>query len=238
MKKGCLVALLFFLAIGAIGLLVLYRIFFVPHGIDIDKKKYPITGVDISQHTGKIDFGKLKGQSVDFVFLKATEGGNYKDPSFEANYRGAKAASLPVGAYHFFRFNKSGKAQADLFLAAVQQKKLELPPVLDVEEWGNFGKKDKRTVINEIGVFIREVERKVGRKVLLYSNESGYKSYLAAHFSNQPVWICSFNDPPGIKARWTFWQHSHKGKLEGAEGYVDLNTFNGGVSAWKVFLGG
>lgn len=43
-----------------IGFLFVYKIFFVPHGIDIDKQKYPVTGIDISAHTGKIDFTKIK----------------------------------------------------------------------------------------------------------------------------------------------------------------------------------
>jgi lysozyme len=238
MKKGCLIALTVLLAIGAVGLIALYWLFFVPHGIEIDKQQYPITGIDVSNHTGKIDFKQLKAQSIDFVYLKATEGANYTDPSFETNYKGVKAQRIPVGAYHFFRFNKPGDAQAEVFLAAIRQKKLDLPLVLDVEEWGNFGKKNKSSVINEIAVFIREVEKRTGRKIMLYSNESGYKTYLAASFPNQPIWICSFSNPPEIKSKWTFWQHSHKGKLKGTEGYVDLNTFNGGLSAWKAFLGG
>jgi GH25 family lysozyme M1 (1,4-beta-N-acetylmuramidase) len=31
-------------------------VFFVPNGIEIDKVEYPITGIDVSAHTGDIDF--------------------------------------------------------------------------------------------------------------------------------------------------------------------------------------
>ena len=41
-------------------IIIAYRIFFLPKGIEIDKSKYPITGIDISKHTGNIDFEEIK----------------------------------------------------------------------------------------------------------------------------------------------------------------------------------
>ena len=42
----------------------------LPSGIEIKKEDYPITGIDVSAHTGKIDFAKIKKQDIDFVFIK------------------------------------------------------------------------------------------------------------------------------------------------------------------------
>ena len=120
-----------FLFATAVGLIITYRIFFIPPGIDIDKLKYPITGIDVSKHTGKIDFQKVKEQSIDFVFMKSTEGENYKDETFENNYLGAKESGIPIGTYHFFRFNKSGKSQANNFLSAIDGKKFTPRTTLD-----------------------------------------------------------------------------------------------------------
>jgi len=47
MKKGCLITSIIALAAFAVGLALIYRIFFIPSGIEIDKTKYPITGIDI-----------------------------------------------------------------------------------------------------------------------------------------------------------------------------------------------
>nr|MBK9653263.1 hypothetical protein [Bacteroidota bacterium] len=116
MKKGCIIGFLIALFAIAAGLIIIYTNIYIPSGIDIDKIKYPITGIDVSKHTGKIDFQKVKEQSIDFVFMKSREGENYKDETFEKNYLGAKESGILFGVYHFFRFNKSGKKQAINFV--------------------------------------------------------------------------------------------------------------------------
>ena len=237
MKKRYIIGFVIFLFAIAVGLIIIYRIIFIPYGIDIDKLKYPITGIDVSKHTGKIDFQKVKEQSIDFVFMKSTEGEKYKDETFENNYLGAKESGIPIGTYHFFRFNKSGKSQAINFLSAIEGKKFDLPFVLDIEEWGNKTTKTSEEIIYEIGEFIIAVERKAGINLMIYTNENGYKKYINESFINKNVWICSFNKKPNIKEKWTFWQHSHKGKFDFADGWVDINTYNGNNAEWNSYLG-
>src|SRR5690606_34933210 len=103
-------------------------------GIEIDKKKYPITGIDISKHTGKVDFKKAKEEKMDFVYLKASEGISLVDKQLENYYKSAKEQALPVGFYHFFIFGTDGEKQADNFIHSIADKKTDLPYVIDVED--------------------------------------------------------------------------------------------------------
>ncbi|MBX0334332.1 hypothetical protein K3G39_13905 [Pontibacter sp. HSC-14F20] len=144
-----------------------------------------MTGIDVSNHTGKIDFTQIKDQGVDFVFVKATEGSNFIDQSFERNYSNARRAEIPIGAYHFFRFNKSGKDQAKHFLKHIKGKKFDIPLVLDVEEWGNPGGIKRETVVAELQHFIDEVEKVVKEDVMIYTNESGYRTYINGNFDTK-----------------------------------------------------
>jgi lysozyme len=235
MKKGYLI---FFSSVAVtfiIGALLIYKVPFVPNGIEIDKVEYPITGVDVSAHTGGINFEKLMNQKIDFIYIKATEGENFVDPKFEENYLNA-VNKLPIGFYHFFRFNKSGKSQANNFLKNIRNKKTNLPLVIDVEEWGNVATKSTDDVIDEIKIFITLVEKVSGKRIMIYSNESSYKKYIMGHLDKHDLWICSFNRNPNIKRKWTLWQHSHKGKLDGTDGWVDINTFNGTSDEWNKYL--
>ena len=50
------------------------------------------------------------------------------------------------------------------------------------------------------------------------------------------LWICSFTDPPLNRRQWTLWQHSHRSRIPGVKGFVDLNTFNGDRAAWERWL--
>lgn len=211
----------------------------LPAGIEVDKCKYPITGIDISRHTGMVDFQKIKEQfedTIDFVYIKASEGGNLADINFKTNYINAIVNDIPVGPYHFFKFNVSGNKQASNFLQTIDNKVFDLPLVLDIEEWSNTSNIQTSKIITEIRRFIRAVEKKRNDKIMIYSNESGYQKYIKGNFESNKIWICSFNPEPKIQDKWTLWQHSHNGKFDGAEGWIDINTFNGSRHEWSQFL--
>src|SRR5688500_17073729 len=55
-------------------------------------KDFPIRGIDISHHQGKIDWRALKNEDISFVFMKATEGGDYKDEKFTEYLEQARAS--------------------------------------------------------------------------------------------------------------------------------------------------
>src|SRR5262245_20104351 len=95
-----------------------------------------VIGVDVSNHQGYIDWPTLARTDVAFAYIKATEGGDFRDRRFQANWEGAKRAGLPRGAYHFFTQCRSGADQARNFIAAVPREEGALPPVVDLEHMG------------------------------------------------------------------------------------------------------
>jgi lysozyme len=92
---------------------------------------YNVIGVDVSNHQGDIDWSALAGSSVAFVYIKATEGGDFRDKRFLLNWEGAKRAGLAHGAYHFFTQCRSGAEQAKNFIATVPREHGALPPVIE-----------------------------------------------------------------------------------------------------------
>ena len=58
-------------------------------------------GIDVSVHNGAIDWNKVKAAGIQFAILRAGYGrvASQKDGKFEENYKNAKAAGIPVGAY-------------------------------------------------------------------------------------------------------------------------------------------
>ncbi|MCA8898009.1 MAG: hypothetical protein KDA39_04740, partial [Hyphomonas sp.] len=43
-------------------------------------------GIDLSHHNGRIDWDRLGEAPLDFIYLKATEGRDWKDPRFQDNW--------------------------------------------------------------------------------------------------------------------------------------------------------
>ncbi len=201
----------------------------LPH-LEIDRETYPVAGVDISAHNGRVDFDSLVAAGIDFVYIKASEGAGFRDSSFASNAVRAACAGLPVGAYHFFRFDCDGGRQARNLLEATDGFSLSLPMAIDVEEWGNDRDVDADTVVERLRNMAASL-RAAGRRVIIYTNKNGYTRFVEPAFAKAggapDLWICSFTDPPLPRTRWTLWQHSHLARIPGIHGPVDMNTFNG-----------
>ena len=111
--------LLIFVAFGLLTLLVFYGLyrsgllrFNYPNST-----RFPVRGIDVSHHQGDIDWHIVKAAGVDFAFIKASEGGDYRDREFARNWEEAGRAGIARGAYHFFTFCTAGLDQAHNFSA-------------------------------------------------------------------------------------------------------------------------
>lgn len=200
----------------------------------VDRSKYEVRGVDLSSHNGVVDFHAMADDDIDFVFLKASEGTDWRDDSFRRNYSLAKKAGLKVGAYHFFKFDASGAQQAANLLKAVEGLDLDLGLAVDVERHANPASVSSREVAEKLHEMMDCLNLE-GHRITFYSNTRGYYEFLEAEFKGLPLWICGFSDPP-VQAEWDFWQYSHSGKVAGTDGPVDLNVFRGSRRDWYDYL--
>lgn len=200
----------------------------------VDPARYPVRGIDISSHNGEIDFKAVRKDGIEFAFIKASEGTDFKDKNFLTNYKNARKAGIKTGAYHFFRFDKDGVDQAINFLRATGNRRLDLGIAIDIEQQGNPENVDSTLIADRLTSMV-EYLNLLGYRVTLYTNRSGYEKFLMDTFPGHPLWICSFSDHP-IDAEWTFWQYDHHGKINGIKGDVDLDTFNGSRKDWEEHL--
>lgn len=189
------------------------------------REEYPIRGIDISAHNGDVDYSLLAEAGVSFAYIKATEGADFCDRRYHLNATGLKRAGIPAGAYHFFRFDRDGEMQGWNFIHAMQGQHFELPPAVDVEEWGNpdgvHAARVKRELRRMLTLLCRE-----GYSPVIYSNKKGYQRFIRKNFPEYPLWICSFTDPPIGDDEWAIWQYSHRGSIPGIKGPVDCNTIH------------
>ena len=213
------------------------RRYILPHSVNVDRYRYPIAGIDVSKHNGEIDFNQVRDDDYQFVIIKASEGKTYQDDAFERNYSGARDAGLKVGAYHFFRKNRSGKEQAENFLNVINGKPVDLPLVIDLEDdWGNGATINRKTALERVMEMINILNEK-GYPVMIYTNLNGYDKYYKDMLGDHDLWLCSFNSPdllPQMPHR--IQQFSHEGKVAGIKGNVDLNVFRGSKKEWKRYL--
>ena len=192
---------------------------------------YKVHGIDISHYQGDIDWEKLSQtrQSqfpIRFIYMKATEGGDFSDKNFKANFDSARVHGFIRGAYHFYNPKTDADKQADFFIRSVNLEPGDLPPVLDIEKKG----KDMKKLQADLKPWLRRVEAHYGVKPIIYASYKFKTKYLNdSVFNSYPYWIAHYYvDSVKYQGEWKFWQHTDVGTLPGIKEQVDLNIFNGG----------
>lgn len=197
---------------------------------------YKVHGIDISHHQGDINWKELSQTQngrfpVKFIFMKASEGGDFKDRVFQENFDSARSYGFIRGAYHFYNPNTSAEKQADFFINSVRLEKGDLPPVLDIEKRGDDAQKMKR----DIKLWLTKIENHYKVRPIIYASYKFKQKYLSdSIFNTYPYWIAHYYvDSVKYQGDWAFWQHSDIGKIPGIKKDVDLNIFKGTIDELK-----
>lgn len=205
-------------------------------------KNLAVHGVDVSRWQGDIDWEKLRRQGANFVYIKATDGGDHLDPMFRKNWRNAAKAGLRRGAYHFFYWCRTAGEQADWFIRNVPKVEGALPPVIDVE-WNGESRCRKRPsrakVLEKMQVFMDRLERHYGQRPIIYTAPDFYRDNLKGAFQDYPFWLRAVAQHPSKVypgRKWVFWQYSGSGLSHGVDGRIDLNVFHGSEDAWHRWV--
>lgn len=220
------------LALVVIFSLLVWNGIIIPNDSFADE--YPVKGVDVSSYQGDIDWETLSAQNISFAFIKATEGSSFVDKYFACNYENAQKTSLAVGAYHFFSYDSLGQTQAENFINTVEPFDGMLPPVIDLEFYGDKEKNppERAEVEVQLKNLLDALEKHYGLKPIIYATEKSYELYLSNDYEEYDIWIRNvITDPELPDGRaWTFWQYTDRATLDGYNGeekYIDLNVFFG-----------
>ncbi len=214
-----------------------------PHAGVAKAHRLPIHGIDVSKWQGQIDWRSVKAHGTKFAYIKSTEGGDHLDDRFMDNWRGAAAAGVPRGAYHFVFWCRSAEDQAEWFRRNVPADPDALPPVLDVEwngESRNCPKKIPREqALQMIHTLLEAMEEHTGKRPIIYTDITFHAEILEQEFKDYPFWIRSTAAEPHERyrnRRWTFWQFTTTGRVAGINGNVDRNAFYGSEGEWMSFM--
>lgn len=195
----------------------------------------PYRYVDVSRYQGEIDWAQVAAAGYKGAMLKTVStncklskraDGLYIDPTFEANYRNARAAGLDVGVYYYTYATSEAMADAELALVrqAVYGKELTMPVCVDVEE--NKLKPMSTLDLTNLTAYALEQVEKMGFYAQLYTY-TGYKYELdmARLSSRWDVWLADYTGKtPKVDFKYNAHQHTSKGRAPGISGNVDLNV--------------
>lgn len=195
----------------------------------------PYRYIDVSRYQGLIDWAQVAAAGYKGAMLKTVStnrklskraDGLYIDPTFETNYRNARAAGLDVGIYYYTYATSEAMADAELALLrqAVYGKEFSLPVCVDVEE--NKLKQLSTLDLSNLVAYALEQVEKMGFYAQLYTY-TGYKYELdmARLSSRWDVWLADYTgEAPNVTFNYSAHQHTSKGSVPGITGNVDLNV--------------
>ena len=188
-----------------------------------------INGFDVSSQNGVIDWAAVAESGVNFVMLRTGEGqAPDVDVQFEANYEGAKAAGLKVGAYHVccVRTPEAAVKEAEYCLEILDGRELDYPLAYDIEKAGCFA--DGKSNTTAIAKAFCDVIADAGYTPMIYSSTSYLNDFFDwSELEGCKVWAAYYGESkPKLLTPVDIWQYTSEGSLEGAntdKGYCDLN---------------
>ena len=219
------------LALGAVMTAVTVGVSVLLSTAVVNRKRYPVFGVDVSNYQGEVDWQRLEEQGVQFAYIKATEGSGYVDESARRNIEDSAQTGVKRSCYHFFSFDSSGHTQAQNFINTVPRESIDMPPVVDIEYYADkiYNKPTVDEAEEILLPLLDELEAYYGVKPVIYTTMPVYFRYVRKICGEYPLWIrCKQTEPEF--ADWTFWQYDDHGELEGCYGdekYIDFNVYCG-----------
>lgn len=183
--------------------------------------------IDVSKHNGTINWSDVKKNGVEGVIIRAGLGkvASQKDPMFEANYKGAAAAGLHIGAYWYSYAVTASEAEqeARAFMECIKGKRFDLPVYLDIEDKTQvpLGKK----VCTDIVCSFMDVLEAAGYFAGVYSFDSFFGSNLDESVQKKySCWVARVeNIPPKVCREYGMHQYTWKGSVSGISGDVDVS---------------
>lgn len=200
----------------------------------IVKKEGATFGIDVSKWNKEIDWAQVKKEGVDFAMIRAgyrgsVSGSLVEDPFFRKNIEGALKNDIDVGVYFFTQAVNEVEAveEASIVLSLIEGYDLTYPVIIDTEGAGGNGRADKLDVATRSRVceaFCQTI-RSAGYVSGIYASKNWLNNNLdITKFSQDNViWLAEYAEAPTYGGKYSMWQYTSSGRLNGIEGRVDFN---------------
>ncbi len=194
------------------------------------------TGVDISKHTGKVNFTSMKAAGVDYVMIRLGSRGYSTgqislDENFKENIEGAIEAELDIGVYFYSQAVSPEEAiqEANFVIQNLEPYRahVKYPVAFDMEYVSNdksriegLSREDKTTVTATFAEGIKVA----GYVPMIYGGKEWLiKEIDLAKLQDYDVWLSQEGDIPDYPYLYTMWQYDTNSVLNGIDGGADLN---------------
>lgn len=196
-------------------------------------------GIDVSKWNGDIDWNKVKASDVDYAIIRCGYGDDetsQDDPYWKTNADACTEAGIPFGTYIYSYADsvKAAKSEAEHVLRLIEGYDLTYPVYYDLEQ--NSVRENLSTAeIAKVAETFCSIIEDAGYNVAIYANKDWFTNYLTdPYFDTVDHWVAQYNSNCTYQGKYTMWQCTSSGTVDGISGNVDLNVDFGTVQAEKT----
>ncbi|MDO5521454.1 MAG: GH25 family lysozyme [bacterium] len=213
----------------------------------IIKERSNSIGIDVSKWQSDINWAKVKQDGIDFAIVRVAYGASSAaEDKYQQNLKGANANGIPVGVYIYSKATTvdMAKKEAQYVLSIIKGYNITYPVCYDIEDDDIQGKLSNKTNTSMVKAFFDVIE-KAGYTGMLYTGDKFSEAHLNMNELTMYDWwiphyaTSSYYYP--YKGNYHFkdgtekvlcqyykhyhrmWQYSERGKVNGINGYVDMN---------------
>ncbi|MDE6412634.1 MAG: glycoside hydrolase family 25 protein [Eubacterium sp.] len=205
-------------------------------------KRY-VSGIDVSQHNGKIEWDKV-ADATDFAIIRAGyrgygNGALEKDTRYKENLKNARKENMHIGVYFYSQATTIDEAEeeAEYVLDLIRHYDFDLPVFLDFEYPtdsngkltgrlynANLSGKEAAAVINAFCRKIMDAGYNAG--IYASSNVLNFDIKTSALDDELFIWVADYNAKVTYLGDYDLWQYAKDGECDGVHSkYVDLNKW-------------
>ncbi len=193
-----------------------------------------LTGVDVSDHQGTINWDAVKKDGIDFAIIRCGYGKNdssQDDKQFARNIAECERLNIPYGIYLYsYALNvESVKSEAEHALRLIKGHNPELGIWFDMEDADGYKRKNgmpsNRTLVDMCITFC-DIMRNNGYKTGVYANLSWLMNQLNdSRLDSYNKWVAQWNATCNYTKKFVMWQYTSDGTVEGIKGRVDMDKY-------------
>jgi len=184
-------------------------------------------GIDVSEYQKIIDWKKVKASGIDFAMIRTGYGINIQsqiDSCFYTNIKGAQAAGIKCGVYHYSYAKSVQEAtqEANFMLSIIKGYKLDYPVTFDLEDKSLTGL--SKRILTDVSIAFCNTVKQAGYYPCIYTNPNWLQNYLYIdELKDYDLWLAQWTDKPTTKYKYDMWQYSDSGVVDGINGKVDMD---------------
>lgn len=187
-----------------------------------------ISGIDVSEHNGVIDWSAMKANGIKFAIIRSSWGHFTEDLQFRRNVSECDRVGMPYGVYHYSYVSNSTEMQQEAasFLNVCKSCKPSYPCYIDMEDADGWKARNGVSDATNIQTcyYTCNLLEQAGYYAGIYANLDWFTNHInSSQLDRFDKWVAQWANTNTYQKTYGMWQYTSNGSVAGHNGRLDMN---------------